>query len=538
MTKYLMIFRKIFSFPTVTLLVALTLSAIAAWYSILGLTAIFAAAVIPIIIMGGALEFAKVVTTLWLHKYWDRAGWNLKLYLIPAVIALAFLTSMGIFGFLSKAHSDQTLVSGDTSAKVELVDEKIKIARENIAMNQKALEQMNSQVDQLLGRTDDDKGANRAVQVRRQQRAERNRLQNEIGAEQEAIAKLNEEVAPIRAEIRKIEAEVGPIKYIAALIYGDNPDTNLLERAVRWVIILIVFVFDPLALMLVLAAQSSYKWLDDDLRNRRKEKEDEEEVDKLLDEALADMLHETAYDDPKEDENVSEPIQPNDIPTDDVVREDVLDAPTPDAVPSGSSVVQSETRNEVTTDIRENKDESTTELPHDDVAELNNGVGELLQSEPLPDDLEPIEESVQQVEPVKEVIIQTEGVTYPETDGGYVQYHDKSMSKTVFLELHPELVAKPNQDSDGNASFGTQFPKFAQKGNIFVRVDMLPNRVYKFGGDKWIEINKEQTDVYLYNEEYVRHLISKIETGEYDLELLSDKEKAQIEDYLKKTSGL
>ncbi len=516
-TKYLMTFRKIFSFPTLTLIVALTLSAIAAWYSILGLTAIFAAAVIPIIIMGGSLEVAKVVTTLWLHKYWDRATWNLKLYLIPAVIALAFLTSMGIFGFLSKAHSDQTLVSGDTSAKVELVDEKIKIARENIAMSQKALEQMNSQVDQLLGRTDDDKGANRAVQVRRQQRAERNRLQNEIAAEQESIAKLNEEVAPIRAEIRKIEAEVGPIKYIAALIYGDNPDTNLLERAVRWVIILIVFVFDPLALMLVLAAQSSYRWLDDDLRNRKKE--DEETF-------------------PEEKTNVSEPIQPNDIPTDVVVREDVPKTPTSDAVPSGDSVDQEETRNAVTTSVEDNKDESITELPHDDVAELNNGVGEPLQSEPIPDDLETIEEPVQQVEPTKEVIIQTEGVTYPETAGGYVQYHDKSMSKKVFLELHPELMATPNQSNDGNASFGTQFPKFAQKGNIFVRVDMLPNRVYKFGGDKWIEINKEQSDVYLYNEEYVRHLISKIETGEYDLELLSEKEKAQIEDYLNKTSSL
>lgn len=499
-----MTFRKIFSFPTLTLIVALTLSAIAAWYSILGLTAIFAAAVIPIIIMGSSLEIAKVVTTLWLHKYWDRATWKLKLYLIPAVIALAFLTSMGIFGFLSKAHSDQTLVGGDTSAKVELVDEKIKIARENIAMNQKALEQMNSQVDQLLGRTDDDAGANRAVQVRRQQRAERNRLQNEIGEEQETIAKLNEEVAPIRAEIRKIEAEVGPIKYIAALIYGDNPDTNLLERAVRWVIVLIVFVFDPLALMLVLAAQSSYKWLDDDLRNRRKEKEDEREDDKLLDETLDDMLNETAYIDPKEEENVSEPSQPNTIPSDNVVREDVPETPITDAVPSGSSVDQEETRNAVTTN----------------------------------DVVETIEEPVQKVELIKEVTIQTEGVTYPETAGGYVQYHDKSMSKKVFLELHPELMATPNQSNDGNASFGTQFPKFAQKGNIFVRVDMLPNRVYKFGGDKWIEINKEQTDVYLYNEEYVRHLISKIETGEYDLELLSDKEKAQIEDYLKKTSGL
>ncbi len=497
-----MIFRKIFSFPTVTLLVALTLSAIAAWYSILGLTAIFAAAVIPIMIMGGSLEVAKVVTTLWLHKYWDRSSWNLKLYLIPAVIALAFLTSMGIFGFLSKAHSDQNLVSGDTSAKVELVDEKIKIARENIAMSQKALEQMNSQVDQLLGRTDDDAGANRAVQVRRQQRAERTRLQNEIAAEQEAISKLNEEVAPIRAEIRKIEAEVGPIKYIAALIYGDNPDTNLLERAVRWVIILIVFVFDPLALMLVLAAQSSYKWLDDDLRNRRKEKEDEpssniadEATEALVEVVKASIENDArvaAYNDPKEDDNnVPESIQPNTIPTDDVVREDVPETSTPDAVATGDSVEQSEAG-----------------------------------------------ESSGREEPAKEVIIQTEGVTYPETAGGYVQYHDKSMSKKVFLELHPELVANPNQESDGNANFGTQFPKFAQKGNIFVRVDMLPNRVYKFGGDKWIEINKEQSDVYLYNEEYVRHLISKIETGEYDLELLSDKEKAQIEDYLKKTSGV
>lgn len=513
-----MLIRKIFSFPTLTLIVALTLSAIAAWYSILGLTAIFAAAVIPIIIMGGSLEVAKVVTTVWLHRYWDRAGWVLKMYLIPAVFALAFLTSMGIFGFLSKAHSDQELVSGDVGAKVAVYDEKIKTARDNIDANRKALQQMDAQVDQLLGRTTDDKGANRAVQVRRQQRAERNRLQNEIAADQEVIGKLNEEAAPIRAQIRKVEAEVGPIKYIAALIYGDQvqDDTTTLEKAVRWVIILIVFVFDPLALSLVIAAQHSYRWLDDDLRNRRKEKEDEdkfkevfsdtkldEDANKFLDETLDDMLHETAYDVPEEDENVSEPIQPDTIPSDDVVREDVLEAPTPDAIPSGDSVEQSETGNAVTNDVVETIEE----------------------------------EIIQPAKSTKDLDIKTEGVTYPETAGGYVQYQDKSMSKKVFLELYPELVANPNQPNDGNASFGTQFPKFAQKGNIFVRVDMLPNRVYKFGGDKWIEINKEQSDVYLYNEEYVRHLISKIETGEYDLELLSDKEKAQIEDYLKKTSG-
>jgi hypothetical protein len=517
-----MLLRKIFSFPTLTLIVALTLSAIAAWYSVLGLTAIFAAAVIPIIIMGGSLEVAKVVTTLWLHKYWDRATWKLKLYLIPAVIALAFLTSMGIFGFLSKAHSDQNLVSGDTSAKVELVDEKIKIARENIAMNQKALEQMNSQVDQLLGRTDDDEGANRAVQVRRQQRAERTRLQNEIAAEQEAISKLNEEVAPIRAEIRKIEAEVGPIKYIAAMIYGDNPDSNLLERAVRWVIILIVFVFDPLALVLVLAAQSSYKWLDDDLRNRKKEEEDkfnevftdtklDEDSNKLLDESLDDMPHEApealveavkasiendarvaAYNVPKEDENVSETIQPDTIPTDDVVREDVPETPAPDAITSGDSVEQSKAR-----------ENSVREEP---------------------------------VAPVKSVEIKTEGVTLQESDGGYVSFEGKSVSKSALQSLRPDLFAARPDDDQSLTSFGTEFPKLATKGTVFVRVDLLPNKVFKFNGTKWIEINKDLTDSYLYDEEYIRYLVAKIDSSEYDVDLLSDNEREQIEYYLDKIS--
>jgi len=310
-----MFIRKVFSFATLTLLVAIALSSIAAWYSIQGLTAIFAAAVVPIMIMGGSLEFAKVVTTVWLHRYWKRATWIMKLYLIPAVIALALLTSMGIFGFLSKAHSDQSLISGDVGAKIAVYDTKIQTAKENIESNRKALQQMDAQVDQLLGRTTDDKGANRAVQVRRQQKAERARLQNEIAVEQETISKLQDEAAPIRAEVRKVEAEVGPIKYIAAMIYGDNPDSNLLERAVRWMIVLIVLVFDPLALTLVLAAQSSYRWLEEDLKEQAEEKEEDDfkeafletkldpESSAFLDDNLDDILNETEYDIPKEKEN-------------------------------------------------------------------------------------------------------------------------------------------------------------------------------------------------------------------------------------------
>ena len=255
---------KFLSFSNLTLLVALLLSSVAAYYSIIGLTAIFAGAVVPVIIMGSILEIGKITTTVWLRKYWGRAGIALKLYLVPAVIALALLTSMGILGFLSKAHMEQGITTGDSQAKLSLYDEKIKTQRENIELARKALTQMDNQVDQRLSRGDSENSAERAVAIRRQQAGERGKLQKDIGDAQQAIQKLNEERAPIAAENRKIEAEVGPIKYIAALIYGDNADQNMLESAVRWVIILLVIVFDPLAIALVLAANASKEWDDEE----------------------------------------------------------------------------------------------------------------------------------------------------------------------------------------------------------------------------------------------------------------------------------
>ncbi len=151
----------------ITLAVALSLSVIAAYYSIMGLAAIFAAAVIPIIVMGSILELGKVVVTLWLHEYWSRCRLLMKMYLVPAVAVLMLITSMGIFGFLSKAHSDQSLVSGDVQAKISVYDEKIKTARDNIDANRKALKQMDEAVDQVMGRSADEKGADKAVSIRR-----------------------------------------------------------------------------------------------------------------------------------------------------------------------------------------------------------------------------------------------------------------------------------------------------------------------------------------------------------------------------------
>jgi Tfp pilus assembly protein PilO len=186
-----------------------------------------------------------------------------------AVIVLMFITSMGIFGFLSKAHNDQNLVSGDVVSKIAIYDEKIKTAKDNIDANRKQLKQMDEAVDQVMGRSSDEKGADKAVALRKGQAKDRARLLQDIQAEQKTISSLNEERAPIAAEVRKVEAEVGPIKYIAQFVYGSNPDSSILEKAVTWIIILIVIVFDPLAVILLLASQISFQsfrekrdWLD------------------------------------------------------------------------------------------------------------------------------------------------------------------------------------------------------------------------------------------------------------------------------------
>ena len=242
------------------LITGLTISGVAIYYSVIGMAAIFAAAPIPVYIMGTTLEIAKLVAASWLKSNWEKAPSFIKTYMTVAIVVLMMITSMGIFGFLSKAHSDQSLVSGDVLDKVAIIDEKIKTQKENIDAARKALKQLDESVDQTMARSTSEKGANRAFDIRKSQNKERSLLRNEIEASQRDVAKLNEERAPISKDLRKVEAEVGPIKYIAAFVYGDNPDQNVLERAVTWVIIMIVIVFDPLAVIMLLAAQMSFMW--------------------------------------------------------------------------------------------------------------------------------------------------------------------------------------------------------------------------------------------------------------------------------------
>ena len=241
-----------------TLLSGLSISAVAVYYSVVGLTSIFAAAAIPIIIMGTTLEVSKLVATIWLKQNWSIAPRLIKVYLFSAIAILMLITSMGIFGFLSKAHLDQSVPTGDVADKIALIDEKIKTQRENVDAYRKALKQMDESVDQLMARSTDESGAGRAANLRKTQQKERGQLQADIAKAQEQIAQLNEERAPIAKDLRKVEAEVGPIKYIAAFFYG-NTDQTILEKAVTWVILTLIVVFDPLAVILLLASQISFQ---------------------------------------------------------------------------------------------------------------------------------------------------------------------------------------------------------------------------------------------------------------------------------------
>lgn len=238
---------------------AVMLSSVAAYYSIVGLMAIFAAAKIPIAIMGTTLEIAKIVTATWLKRNWKETPLLLRSYFVSAIAVLMLITSAGIFGFLSKAYLEQELVSGDAVSKLEIIDEKIKVSKDNIDANRKALKQLDEAVDQVMARSSSEQGADKAVQIRRSQSKERTRLLQEIETEQKKVSQLAEERAPLGANVRKVEAEVGPIKYIASLIYDDANNKETLDKAVRILILLIVFTFDPLAVLMFIAVAQSMK---------------------------------------------------------------------------------------------------------------------------------------------------------------------------------------------------------------------------------------------------------------------------------------
>jgi len=682
--------------------VALALSGIAAYYSIIGLTAIFAAAVIPIIVMGGVLEVAKLTVTVWLHQNWQRARWIMKSYLVSAVAVLMFITSMGIFGFLSKSHIEQSAMGTEQVEQVKVIDDKLvraqaKVNRWNAEIgrlnrgetsgridglivreqaridtankriqpqidaenskvvglrNQAAIEveQQNKRLrdaqkrtsadidiaEKRLAQLDKDVAAytsqgtttggvftadvdnvKKGNQLRANQKPERDELakaiqkakSSEIGVAsrvQREITKINtrlaEQIKLVEANVQKIrdsikptiasaneniakytleagssnknvdqrikdleinieniqpeidglreekyvfekqyrqfEAEVGPVKYIAQLIYGDDPDQNLLEAAVRWVIILIVAVFDPLAIMMLLAATETFAW-------RRQDKENSVETTETMPSPL-----------PVE-ENKEEPAE--EVETEPESEQSEQDA--------GSDAEPQETGNE------NNQDgEPVGEHPVDDKEDVNKPLERTLHVEHivLPDpDMDantPIEDTKQtpvhiedeyvpnpeiEEEEVKEIIDEAES-TYEEDEDNPTKRakriwkrlnkadtlkNQEAMASAGVIDELPwkQYITAKEDDLEQytRSDFGTEFPEYPIKGDTCVRVDSLPSKLYKYNNTTWIEINKDTTDVFSYNDKYIAYLIEKLGSGEYDPELLNDAERSQIEQQLK-----
>ena len=238
-----------------TFISAISISIIAAAYSIIGLATLFAGAVVPIIAMGSALEIGKLVAASWLYQNWQNdVPKLLKTYLFTAIIVLIFITSMGIFGFLSKAHLDQVKPTSSNTIKIKAIDNQIVRQQNTIDRSEKTLTQLDKSIEVFL----DNDFASRGLKERQKQEEERKQLNIAIKNASDEIAKLSNEKANLQLAQDKIEAEVGPIKYVAELIYGDTAE-NHFDEAVRIVILILIFVFDPLAVLLLIAANISLK---------------------------------------------------------------------------------------------------------------------------------------------------------------------------------------------------------------------------------------------------------------------------------------
>ena len=483
-------------------IVAISLSAVAAFYSIVGLAAIFAAAVWPIVIMGTILEVAKLTVTVWLHEYWRQCRWIMKAYLVPAVVVLMIITSMGIFGFLSKAHIDQVIPTGDRAAQLALFDERIANERAVIDNSRSLIKQMDDTVNGIIakgesreiklrdGRIIVRSPAELALQVRRSQAQDRAQLTKTIEEAQARIVTIQEERAPIAKEIRGLEAEVGPIKYIAALIYGDNPDTNLLERAVRWMIIILVAVFDPLAIMMLLAATESLKWY-------RESQTKDPDHDPIVP-PEPDVVRDTDPDPPRDSEPELESVEPH-VPPVVAARPAYLDqggfgfqnlAPMVAAMPEPLPVVEPDAD---TTGSEDHVDDEAHELD--------------VESDPR----------------VKAAMREWKAANPRRTLKG-----ERHRLAAGMIDHLPWLdILADNRIPQ--SFFGAAFPTEPLRGDTCMRTDTVPNRLYKYNGDKWIEIDRQISDQFTYDDAYIDYLIQELEAGRYDADLLTESERDRIE---------
>jgi len=265
-----------------TLISGICISIIAAGYSIIGLATLFAGAVVPIIAMGSALEVGKLVVASWLYRNWQSSllPRSIKYYLTISVIVLVFITSMGIFGFLSKAHLDQVKPTTSNKIKIDAINVQIKQQQSIVDRSQNTLKTLDKALDKYV----DMEYVTRGLNERKKQAGERAELNGAINKATDLIVKLQNEKANLQLAQDKIEAEVGPIKYIAELIYGKDEAKSHFDEAVRIVILILIFVFDPLAVLMLIAANISIReWqLRRSLTQAKKQENIEDRLERVI----------------------------------------------------------------------------------------------------------------------------------------------------------------------------------------------------------------------------------------------------------------
>jgi multisubunit Na+/H+ antiporter MnhG subunit len=427
-------------FGIITLLTALSMATVAAVFAIYGIIAIFAGMPEFALVMGAVIELGKVVGVSWLYRNWNEPT-KIKYAMLPLVLLAMLLTSMGIFGMLSKAHLEQTAPVSNNQLQIERIEQQISREQAKIIDSDSIISQLDQSV-QVLINFDRIRGPDGALAIRDQQAPQRDMLREIITEAQKEIDQLEDRKLELSQELRSVELEVGPIKYIAELVYGK--ETTEIDQAVRLVIIAFIFVFDPMAILLLMAANYT-------LDQRKQAKE-------------------------------------------------LLKQPT--------LALEPEPSNPVDESITEHTTETTVEPSYPSA--VDDAALAIFEFASKKNNKEPVD-------------IITEGVTLAKDIGdGYIEYNNHLYQKNALKELKPDLFKF-------NDVFGDQFPKVAQKNKIFIRTDTTPHRAFKYDGYKWNEVNKIDTS---FDQEYIKYLVDQIEKNNYDIDLLSDQEKIDIENYL------
>ena len=508
----------------IALLTALSISGVAAYYSIYGLTAIFSGVFWPIVIMGSVLEVGKIVSTVWLHTYWHHLKLSLKAYMSLAVVILMFITSMGIFGFLSKAHIEVTSQAGGGELLVQQVDQNIAIEQRRIDDARKVMAQMDDAVAGLLkgsganAERDNNRTAamtTQATKLRESQKKERDSLNASIDNANSRIAELSRQKLKLNQEQLKMEAEVGPIKYIAQLIYDDGASKDMMERAVRWVIIVIVTVFDPLAVSMVLGVTIV-------MNNRRREH---------------DLSEHEAVRDSQGNRDIELPVG--------VVREveRIVEVEVPVEV-----VREVEVTREVPVEVIREVERVVVEqvVDNTEIQRLEEELAETLvmleDSLNKPAEIQYVDRIVEKtvqvpVEVIKEVVVTDNTNLTALTRELDVLLQENLRKENQIHALKAELKIKDQEqsgisadefDDEVNTSLlGTQLPDTAETGQLYLNIKT--EKLYKYTGTDWLEVDKNMNVSYTLDEHWQNWKLGQLTRGETEWDDLTVAEQSALE---------